>query len=333
MKRRRQEESIKNPFPVYIWYLILDYAIQFECRLASKTTVDGDLFLVKQQLFVVRENLCIRWPQEDVSFDVSTKVKYKSEVWWSKKELQLEYWNQDGTLQDSCPCAEKPFENRCSKYPCFETKDLRICFVDGRFYNMSSFQAAQFWVTSRHFVIQTSTSLIFVSLGNPQEKIEIPCDFTRHFIVGDHSGFVAYNRYGGLDYVKENMTHILLRNHFINTVIPIVDNTFIIVVYFTNHHRKIVLCHVPTGTETLIMKDRHVHVGAQFVGNEFLLVASWDIIRVFQWEESAFRYTGCITGAVTREYPHTWKEVFFATQGKLCLICKDHGESVLRIYQ
>jgi hypothetical protein len=112
MKRRRQEETLSNPFPLDIWNIILDYARQFECRLASKTTVDGDIFLVEDQFFVVRNNLCLSWPQADISFDVSSKVRCKlAGVWWSKTKQQLEYWNRDGILQDLCKCEEEPFEN------------------------------------------------------------------------------------------------------------------------------------------------------------------------------------------------------------------------------
>jgi hypothetical protein len=189
-------------------------------------------------------------------------------------------------------------------------------------------------VTSQHCVVQSLESLLFFSLSNAEEKAEIPFDPTFRFIIGHPSGFVAQERIvgGALHYFNGHNKSVLARKKSckIRTIV-VIDNTFLVLVYYVSNHNEIVLYHGPTGTETLIMKNhRNYYLEVSFIGNEFLLIASHSSISVFQWEDYSFRYTGCIIGSVSQEVK--WDQIL-VKQGKLYLVSKDNGESILRMYQ
>jgi hypothetical protein len=338
MKRRRKEASIQNPFPADIWNIITDYAQQFECRLVSKKVIDGKMFLLGEQFFVKKDNLCVSWPQEDVSFDVSNKFKCKSHgVWWSKTEQKLEYWNQDGILEDSCTCERMPFENQCSKYPCFEINDRRIYCVRGRFYKSPFDPQYTYTLTSEYCVAQKNESLVFTHLTNPSESIEVPFKKTRWFVDGNPERYIAEDLLHGQLYSVEESEEYLVSSPSRNiiSIVPIVSNTFVVLMYgrpLAKGSKEIVLCHVPTATETLIMKDHHDHISLSFVGQLFLIVAAHDVIRVFKWEDSSLRYCGCITGSITHKIAYKWNDVFFVNKRTLYIIYKDPYKSFFREY-
>jgi hypothetical protein len=308
MKRRRQEDTLSNPFPRDIWLIVLEYAQQFECRLVSKTLIDGEVLVINNHLFIHRGDKCISWPQEDVTFDVSNKVRVSSDLWWSTEQKRMEYWNENGVMEDVTG----------SPPP--------------RFYGI------QIPIAAQYYVLEDGSSWDFISvLNNTKQEIEFPWrDHT--FVDGKPSDFITHCTVEETLYRFKNGNPAILCRHVIE-VLCIVSFQFLVLARKESRYtKKIVLYHIPTSEETLIetvVEGRHPELSLYFVGGLFLVVFSRAVIRIFEWIDAKwFQYCGSLFGnKLLDEIINTVEDVFFVIKNQLYVIVTDEQKSTIRIYQ